>query len=240
MSQSQDQFHRQLDGNAAIPAKPAMDIASVHPKRDEAMKVFERIQRERRMRIDVDIKSIASVLVHKEKVEQIPEPVFVEFFLPMFAGEVEETQAVNYQTWIEKVSGKDTAPVEVIDENFNVLYVVPPLLDMSVIEQTRPGGNIMTVVERKFSRLKEIDVAASDIFLSKTLEGMHVAEKPSQQSIDNIKAWNAIFVRYGRADKILNLGNILEYDTKKEETTPGNGNAGVSNNDTTSYELDYD
>ena len=236
---SQKSIHEQLDGNSRPPIKPEPDPTQVHPKQAEAMALFAQFQKQRNQFIDVDIRQVAGQLRRPQKVEQVPENIFVDYFLPMFADEVEQTEEVNYNTWIEKVAGRDTAPVEVVDHQGNVLFTVPPLLDSSVIEQAQSGRNSFTRIARKYSRLKEVAAAESQIFLSKTLQGVHIAQHVSQAVIDNVKAWNAIFVRYGRADKIINLGNLLDHDTKKEETVPTGGKP-VSDSDLSDFELDYD
>lgn len=236
---SQKSIHQQLDGNSRPPIKPPHDNTQPHPKQVEAMKLFEQFQKQRRNFIDVDIRQVSSQLITRPRVEQVPETIFVNYFLPMFAGEVDQTEAVNYNTWIEKVAGRDTAPVEVVNEQGVVLFVVPPMLDSSVIEQTQSGRNSFTRIERKYSRLKEVAAAESQTFLTVTMQSIHIAEKPSQGVIDNIKTWNEIFKRYGREDKILNLGNLLEYDTKKEEDSP-TGGISAPNSDLGDYELELD
>lgn len=240
MKETQSQFHHRLDGTTDIPNKPPVDPAQPHPRHKEAMQLLERFQNGRNKGISIDIRSIATALRKDVEVHSIPEPVFVQHFLPLFAGEIQETEALNYTTWIEKVAGSDRAPVNVIDLNYNVLFVVPPLLDASVIEQTTSGGSgTMSRIERQYSRLKEIDAGASQIYLEKMLKGSHLKEKPTQQVIDNVKTWNEIFRRYGREDKIITLGNILDLDTKKEAPGIGGG-INPSPTDVSDYELDTD
>lgn len=241
MNQAQRDFHHRLDGTSEIPNKPPTDPAQPHPKQKEALEIFQKFQNGRRQGVSIDISNIALALKKEIPTYQIPEQIFISHFLPLFAGEIEESEALNYNTWIEKVAGSDRAPVEVIDLDYKVLFVVPPMLDDSVIEQSKAGGaGTMSRIERQYSRLKEIDAAASQTYLMKMLQGSHLKEKPTQAVIDNIKTWNAIFVRYGREDKILQLGSILDHDTKKEETAGAGGINPTPAADIGDYEMDYD
>lgn len=215
------------------------DIAQPHPRQKEALQVFEKFQRNRRMGIGINIHAIANQLTTIEQNSQFPEELFVQHFLPLFAGEVAPTPHVNYQTWLEKVAGGERVSVDIVDANGVVLFTVPPLFDTSVLEQSKPGGESMTLIERHYSRLKEFDAAGSQQFLNKKLSGLHIKAEPTEQVYENIRIWNAIFERYGKHDKILNLIN-LQNDPNKDKDI-GIGRSGSSNaSDVGDYELDTD
>jgi hypothetical protein len=234
----QEKLDHQLDGTSPRPVAPPNDPAQVHPKQKEALEIFAKVQRNRNMGISVNISVIAEQLQAAQPKTQFPEELFVEHFLPLFADEVQPTPHVNVRAWIDKIAGGETIPVEIIDAEGKVLFTVPPMFDTSVLEQGRPGGLSMTRVERHYSRLKEVDAMASQTFLSKTLQSMHIKQKPTDEVYANMRIWNEIFTRYGKQDKIINLLN-LENDPNKDKAV-GLAGTGVPDNGVGEYELDTD
>lgn len=234
----QDKLDQKLDGTSPRPVAPPHDVAQPHPKHAEAMAIFAKVQRNRNMGISVNIADIASQLQAAAPKSQFPEELFIEHFLPLFADEIKPTPELNVRTWIDKVAGGETVPVEIIDSEGKVLFTVPAMFDTSVLEQGRPGGMSMTRVERHYSRLKEVDASASQTFLSRTLQSMHIKQKPTEEVYANMRTWNEIFTRYGKQDKIINLLN-LENDPNKDKAV-GLAGASVSDDSVGEYELDTD
>lgn len=235
MSESKEEFEHRLDGTKPKPVEPASDVAQPHPRQKQAMEVFEKFQKNRRMNISVDISSISRQLSDAAPVSQFPEELFVAHFLPLFAGEVPETAEINYRTWIDKVAAGERMSVEIVNDKNEVLFTIPPMFDTSIIEQAKPGGPSMTLIERHYSRLKEFDVQTSQTFLNKTLSGLHVKAEPTKEVFNNIHAWNQIFVRYGRQDKILDLISLRK-DPVKDRASIASPQA----SDLSDYELDTD
>lgn len=234
-----NELDNKLDRTTSRQATQPTDVAQPHPRQRQAMEVFEKVQKNRRLGIGVDIRSISNQLTTLEQNAQFPETLFVEHFLPLFAGEVQPTAQVNYTTWIEKVAGGEKVAVDIFDENNVRIFTVPAMFDTSVLEQSKPGGESMTLIERHYSRLKEFDAAGSQQFLNKKLSGLHIKDKPTEQVYENIRVWNAIFERYGKADKILNLIN-LKNDPNKDKALDFGSTSGGSAADVGDYELDTD
>lgn len=234
------QFDNKLDNTTNREATAPKDIAQPHPKQAEAMKVFEQIQQQRRFGVSVNIGEIASQLRGEVVRATFPEALFVEHFLPLFAGEVQPTIHVNYTTWVDKVAGGTMMPVDIVDEKGVVLFTVPAMFSDSVLEQTKPGAQAMTHIERQYSRLKEFDAAGSQRYLSKMLSGMHIKEKPTQEVYDNMRVWNDIFKRYGREDKIINMLDLNNDPNKDKPASVGTVAGGNSNADLGDYELETD
>lgn len=229
---NKEQLDNKLDRTESIQKESPIQ------QRDEAMKIFEQFQKNRNFGMKIDITNIANALKADHVTTKFPEVYFVEHFLPMFAMMKPQTQDVNYNTWLD-IAGGDRYPVDIVNEEGTVLFTVPPMMDDSVIDEVKAGGESMTRIERHYSRLKEIDAVGSQTYLSAKLQGIHIKEKPTQQSIDNIKAWNAIYRRYGMEDQIIQLGNILDHDSKKaDQASTGHSTSG--NNDIGDYELDTD
>ena len=188
--------------------KPEADQG--HPlmgaNREKALANLDEILKLRRTSPVFHSVSVSDVLLKPmQEVTKFPEVLFVEYFLPFFAGEVPATEDINYEVWIAKVAGGERMPVDIVDENGNVLYRVPELFDASVMENTSVNGQSMTVIERQYSRLKEIDSNASQNFLANSMTQAHLRQEPSAHAYENTRVWNEIFKRYGREDKIINL-----------------------------------
>ncbi|BAQ02746.1 hypothetical protein AVU38_gp218 [Ralstonia phage RSL2] len=237
---NQRELDNKLDGTTSRQPETPTDVAQPHPRQKAAMEVFASFQSQRRMGIGIDIRGIANSLTQIEQNTQFPEELFVVHFLPLFAGEVQPTAEVNYRTWLEKVAGGEKTAVDIVDAEGKVLFTVPALFDTSVLEQSKPGGESMTLIERHYSRLKEFDAAGSQQFLNKKLSGLHIKDKPTEQVYANMRIWNAIFERYGKHDKILNLGNLLENDPHKDKAVELGGSSGANAADVGDYELDTD
>lgn len=235
---TKEELDNKLDNTQPRPTAPEHDIAQPHPKQQEAMALFERIQNNRRMGISVDIGDIASKLRGAAPRATFPESLFVTHFLPLFTGEVAQTEHVNINTWIDKVAGGDRNPVDIVGQDGTVLFTIPPMFDHSVLDQSKNGGQTMTRIERQYSRLKEFDASGSQVFLQKTLSGLHIKEKPTEEVFANIAAWNAIFVRYGKQDKIINLLDPSN-DPNKDRNGVGGGTS-PSASDVSDFELDTD
>ena len=200
----------------------------------QAMAMFEKVQNQRRMGVSVDIANALTQITPPKDNPAFSEQYFVEYFLPMFLGEVEPTDAVNINVWIERIAGDERRSVDIVDEEGKVLFTVPPMFDTSVFEQAQPGSQSMTRIERSYSRLKEFDAAGSQHYLSKMLTGIHLVEKPTEETYANIRVWNDILTRYGKADQIINL-LPLDKDPNKDKVV-----ATPSQKDLSDYVLDTD
>jgi len=207
-----------------------------HPDHDKVMDVFSKIMKVNHKNVESIINDISTKLIPEKSNPTFPEELFVKFFLPFFAGEVPATKEISISTWLDKISGDPKIAVDIIDNEGNVLYTVPPILDQSVIEQVQPGGRTISMVEKQYSRLKEVSAAASSVYLEKTLVGMHIKDKPTKEVYMNMKAWNDILERYGKGDKIINLFPEDKINSVVNDSIIEN----VNKNDLSDYELDTD
>lgn len=216
------------------------DVAQPHPNAKEAMKIFANFQRQRENGLTIDIANLSRELRASTAHQQFPEALFVEWFLPLFAGEVDvNTWPVNYQTWLDKVAGGHNTIVDIVKEDGSVVFSIPPIFDTSILEHQKPGSETMTLIERHYSRLKEFDARGSQVYLERKLSSLHIKSEPTEQLYHNFRVWNAIFEHYGKKDKILNLGNLLENDPNKDKPITG-VTSNASSSDLSDYELDTD
>jgi len=64
----------------------------------------------------------------------IHEPVFRQYFLPMFLNQLEpDVQRQAITAWVTGVAFTPSSPVEVIDQTGRTLFIAPPLLDTKML-----------------------------------------------------------------------------------------------------------
>jgi len=129
---------------------------------------------------------------------QLPESIFVDKFLPFFAGKVHDDRSMNITTHWVAVAGSPMNPVDVTDNSTGkVLYTVPSLMSTDFL---RTSENLRG---RKFS---EIFVNARNQanrlpVLGERVLGAQSADKLSKMKVEPEKTdkdrWNQIFNRYG-------------------------------------------
>ena len=136
-------------------------------------------------------------------VAKLPERIFVNVFLPLFAGDEKLLyEAKIYPHWIN-VAGNPYRPVDVIDVRGNVLFRVPPVLDrtrVSTSTQTQkegPRGSIshMVASAQQYAGMSPV---LGERYLSKQFTERALLMKVPHSVLQDLETWNAIFERYGR------------------------------------------
>jgi hypothetical protein len=158
----------------------------------------------RRQRLQEVIEMTHSSLadIAAEDIPTIQERIFVQVFLPIFAGdEVNQYKAKIYPHWIN-VAGNPYRPVNVVDTQGKVLFTVPALLDRRAISpstQTERGTtSSISHVVASASQYSAMSPIAGANYLSKELTRRALIMKVPTQVLTDLKTWNEIFVRYGR------------------------------------------
>lgn len=98
----------------------------------------------------------------------IREASFIHYFLPMFLGEVEATREA-IDAWIT-VAGSPFNGVNIVDNNNNVISVVPPLKDRSIL-LNEPGepDNDLNLIINDFDNVAVMSPQAAQIQLANDL-----------------------------------------------------------------------
>lgn len=148
---------------------------------------------------------IFSGLLENIQVNNIPESIFVNYFLPCFVGN-NPTNSNWVMEWIS-IAGTPMAEVGVIKDMTNeVLFKVPPLLATNNLFLKKEGGDLGDI----FSRYEQINnnLPSSGLrFLISALDSKN-AELLNNLNLDSVKiAWYNILVRYGYITQQVGLDN---------------------------------
>lgn len=160
----------------------------------------------------------------KADTAKLPESIFVEQFLPFFSGEQNvKDRKEFFSEWIG-VAGSPMGEVNVINEEGNVLFSVPPMFDSSVIETAKRNlGESFSDIYSQYKMHSNNLPVVGEKFLADAFEKkIGTTVKKSDVVSSNQERWNNILTRYGRkvggvagnpiSVKTTNPGDDVEYD----------------------------
>lgn len=136
---------------------------------------------------------VHSSLVLGNENNQLPEEIFVEYFLPFMAGKIPIVRESTVVTdWIS-VAGTPMSEVDLIDKAGNVILTVPSFFDTSNIntEERKPGESFTDIYSHYDMKMQNIPSAANN-FLANQLE-----KKINNISSEKRDRWSDILQRYG-------------------------------------------
>lgn len=149
--------------------------------------------------VALDLKKIAD-----ENVARLPEDMFKEVFLPLFAGEtLKYPEQSNIAGWIG-IAGSAYKEVDIFDPKTNqVLFRCPPLFDYNGINPVRnasdrsqrPIADIVAMADQLANLHPNQGVA----FLTRELGKRALTMDSSAKLAQHVIRWNAVFARYNRA-----------------------------------------
>jgi len=164
---------------------------------------------------------------------RIPEAIFVRLWLPVFVeGQNKAYPQADLNMWAN-FAGNEYREVDVIGQNGEVLYSVPPLFDRAGIkaitgkDRTRmPGGNILNVIRNAELRSRVSPKDGSN-YLNAHLKqrALFMADLPPSVR-QNLERWDAIFKRYG-APPVLQTEEL----TGSKDTVSTSANEQAQTND---------
>ena len=130
---------------------------------------------------------------------RIPEDIFVQYFLPFFAGTIPTDEPTHHmEDWIS-VAGTPMNRVDVLGEDESVLFTVPPLFDTSIIDiSRRERGEGLFSILQQFNLLNNNIPVVAENYLANALHGkFSTMGKDSDEFVSDSNAWDNIFSRYG-------------------------------------------
>lgn len=141
--------------------------------------------------------------VANEDVARLPEDIFVEVFLPLFAGEpLKFPKEATIAGWIS-IAGSPYKEVDVFNkENGQVIFRCPPLFDYNGVDPVRnvkdrsqrPVADIVQMAEQ----LMNIHPNQSIAFMQRELGQRANKMITGAKLMPNVVRWNQVFTRYGR------------------------------------------
>ena len=137
------------------------------------------------------------VLQPSQEMSNLPEEIFVNYFLAFFSGQRKIDEEV-LKKWIS-VSGAPGKRVRIIDQRGNELFQVPPLADSSIIDHlsAKPGESITDIVNMYVLESANIKVIAEKKLMSSLEKRFQTILKTSDKYEAYMREWDDIFARYG-------------------------------------------
>lgn len=134
----------------------------------------------------------------QRELAQLPEAIFVSYFLPFFSGQqvIDKSQDVIAQ-WIS-VAGSPMAEVSIIDPAGKVLFIVPALFDSSIINSVdhAVGDSLSDIFSQYKIRARNVP-AQGELYLKQAMDSkVPEMTRQSQQYNANTERWQTIFQRY--------------------------------------------
>lgn len=181
---------------------------------------------------------------YQKEIVRFPEPLFVKHFLPLFSGQVQPTPQLNLSVWITIAQGEYN-PVHIVDQKNEILFTVPPMLERDAIDPIITNQQGVNSVMKNAARLREISLRDSDIFMNKSILGLHLREKATPKILENIQIWNNIFARYNLPIKMrAEDGTIVDVvpGSRPITSNTSNSSAGtaIAANLTSEDDIEYD
>ncbi len=143
-----------------------------------------------------DVENAYDTLFGNVEHARLPEEIFKETFLPLFAGQIKDGPNSKLTTnWIG-IAGSPMLPVDIIDSKDNVLFTVPPLMssDFVGLGSQRAGRTFNSIFKEAKEQASRVPVLGQVIIAnegSKKIKEM----KPSLDNED-VKQWESIMKRY--------------------------------------------
>lgn len=146
--------------------------------------------------IQTDLKSVTS-----GDRARFPERYFVGIFLPYFAGDAQPAYPqADMGMWISRVAGSPFAEVDIVNEQGEVIYVIPPMLDRAALD-SRPAGDRSVPLEHVIKTAEQLHrmspLQGENYITQKLTEHALVMRAPSNV-LRNLETWNRIFQANGR------------------------------------------
>lgn len=138
----------------------------------------------------------------EDKIAQLPEGVFVNYFLPIFCGEVpaDTPQSIELiNTWYG-IAGNPYRPVDVINEKKEVIFQVPALMNNKAVDPVRGSrtGLSFKQILAGSQQLGQVSPEMSKNYLEKNLINRDLLNVDTPEFREASQKWTEIFKRYGK------------------------------------------
>lgn len=141
----------------------------------------------------------ALVVEPSREKSRVPEQTFKEHFLPYFSGQASVADNPDVlPTWVG-IAGSPSSEVSIIDQSGNVLYDVPAIMDLSVIDSSRRklGESLANIYSQYELHSNQLPVVGERYLADAMGRKTPTMFKESEKFTENAGRWNNIFERYG-------------------------------------------
>lgn len=154
----------------------------------------------RRAKLNTDIAELHSSLKEAEAtvLNKVQERVFVEYFLPMFAGNLEVEEANLRQSQWNVLAGTLVSEVLVTAPSGEELFRVPAMAMTRIFDVTKRDGPTIDELAAMSERIQMQSPARAEQFLSDNYTKKVLSMRdPNNKRQPEIQRWLDIFARYG-------------------------------------------
>lgn len=141
---------------------------------------------------------ITGVLVGSDRTmcSVLPEHIFVQYFLPYFAGQPSSRPNILAE-WIS-IAGTPMSEVAIIDGGRNVMYYIPPVFDTSFIAAKKSDTMTFGQMSDQANLLNNNLPVLSERFMVGAMDQKYrEIAMPASVNQSNEQRWVDIFIRYG-------------------------------------------
>lgn len=152
----------------------------------------------REQKIAEEIQNITRDLetVSSRDIRNIPERVFREVFLPMFAGKEDLVYPASTRIWAN-IAGSYFSRVNVINERNEILFTVPALMNNSAVNPVSSEEIPVSHVVATAKQYAFMHPAQGSQYLDDQLTKRSLLMRVPNNVLEDIETWNKIFERYG-------------------------------------------
>lgn len=156
----------------------------------------------KREEISLQIGRAFDSLVVKKENAHLPEQVFQQFFLPFFAGELDNANLKGRDVitdWIS-IAGTPMSEVDIVDDNGQTIFAVPAIFDSNIIDHVNhKAGNSLKDIMAEYELRKAGVPAQANNFLNEALalKSQEISGDTSHTAVVTGR-WDTILVRYGK------------------------------------------
>lgn len=137
---------------------------------------------------------------NEDALRELPETIFVERFLPLFAGEIEDNdeRQIRLQEW-DAVAGTRFRGVRIIDHRRAVLFTVPALYSSSIAVKSQSRATSFEAIHEQADQQARFGPISRQLFEAKAMD-MKARELLQGMTYPpaELNAWRAVFQRYGK------------------------------------------
>lgn len=160
---------------------------------DNPIRAQQRADFQRRMNnLESELKDVAQI-----NVRTIPEAIFVRDFLPLFSGEIIDTEHNLLSYWYV-IAGTPYHPVNIISAAGTFVIQVPPVLDRKAISNNPSTKGSLGAVFEEAKQKAYLSPVLSERIINNELNSRFLSGNDQSTDLALVTQWNALLRHYGK------------------------------------------